>query len=431
MRKILAQTRGLQTVAVFLLLGILLTIVGSAISYKDLVAPILQGLSNLSDRLFERIFPQAKIEIATHMLGGLLLLAGVFCVYLAIRRGVLHLLETVSPRPIEGKLSDRYRNKQRLAYGPKIVALGGGTGLSTLLRGLKMHSSNITAIVTVTDDGGSSGRLSQEIGMIPPGDIRNCLVALADAEQAMTDLFQYRFRGKSGSLSGHSMGNLLIAALVDQAQGDFEKAVDAASKVLTIRGRVMPSTLERVGLHATLETGQEISGETNIVAANKAIRSITLDPPGVQPNPVALEAIHDADLIVIGPGSVYTSIIPNLLVPGIADALRNSPAKKVYVCNVMTQPGESDKFTASEHVTAVQINVHRRVFDYVLLNTVVPNEAALEKYRESGQHFVEPDYDRIAAMGFRILKGNFISDSDFVRHNPMSVASKLMDLLRK
>ncbi len=343
----------------------------------------------------------------------------------------LHLLETLNPGMSEEKVGEVYLRRQKLAQGPKIVALGGGTGLSTLLRGLKVHTSNITAIVTVTDDGGSSGRLVQDMGMIPPGDIRNCLVALADAEKAMTDLFQHRFKDDSGSLSGHSMGNLLIAALVDQARGDFEQAVDLAAKVLTIRGRVVPSTLERVGLRAILDNGQEICGETAIVRAAGGIRRIFLDPPDVSPQQAALDAIAEADLICIGPGSVYTSIIPTLLVPGIADAIRSSNARKAYICNVMTQPGESDQFTASEHVTAVQVNVETRVFDYVVVNTAMPSQELLDRYQKEKQNFVEPDIDRIRATGFKVLKGDFMSESNVVRHDPMRVAAKLVGLLDK
>ena len=318
--------------------------------------------------------------------------------------------------------------KQVLAHGPQIVALGGGTGLSTLLKGWKQHSSNITAIVTVTDDGGSSGRLIQDKGMIPPGDIRNCLVALADAEKEMTDLFSFRFKD-GGSLSGHSMGNLIITALVEQAKGDFEQAINIASKVLAIRGEVMPSTLDHVGLHALLDNGQEISGETAIVDAGRKIRELRLAPSEVEAYQPALDAIADADMICIGPGSVYTSVIPNLLIPGMAQALKESKAIKVYICNVMTQKGESDTFSASEHVGAIMQQVKERVFDYVLVNTGVPTDASLEKYRAVGQIFVDPDIDRIKAMGLRIIPGNFMSDTDYVRHDQVKVVSKLMTIL--
>jgi uncharacterized cofD-like protein len=265
--------------------------------------------------------------------------------------------------------------------------------------------------------------------MIPPGDIRNCLVALSDAEKAMTDLFQHRFRNDSGTLSGHSIGNLLIAALVDQTHGDFEQAVETASDVLAIRGRVLPSTLGHVRLRALVEGDIEICGETAIVAAGRRIKQLFLDPPDCKAHPASLEAIRAADLICIGPGSVYTSIIPNLLVPGVAEALREARAPTVYICNVMTQPGESDSFTASEHVTAILESVNSRIFDYVLINTGRPSDLALEKYLEVGQHFVEPDTDRVRALGIRVLQGNYMSEMDFVRHDPMKVVARLMTLV--
>ncbi len=368
-----------------------------------------------------------QTDLAIHWVGAALLLLGAALIILAVRLAFIHVIETLNPAMKSGRV-DVYVRRQQLASGPRIVALGGGTGLSTLLRGWKQHSSNITAVVTVTDDGGSSGRLIQDKGMIPPGDIRNCLVALADAEKAMTDLFQHRFKD-SGSLSGHAMGNLLIAALVDQAQGDFERAINIASEVLAIRGQVMPSTLDHVGLKALLEGDVEIRGETEIVAAGRRIRELKLSPDNVKPYLPALEAIADADIICVGPGSVYTSVIPNLLIPGVAAAMRDSRALKVYICNVMTQPGESDSFSASEHVGAILSQVKDKVFDYVVVNTGVPSQEAVEKYRTVGQNLVDPDIDRIRAMGLKVISGNFMSESDVVRHDPVKVVSRLMTLL--
>ncbi|MEI8281356.1 MAG: uridine diphosphate-N-acetylglucosamine-binding protein YvcK, partial [Armatimonadota bacterium] len=228
---------------------------------------------------------------------------------------------------------------------------------------------------------------------------------------------------------GHSMGNLIITALVEQAGGDFEKAINIASKVLAIRGQVMPSTLDHVGLHALLDDDIEIAGETAIVEAGRKIRELRLAPSDVQAYRPALDAIATADLICIGPGSVYTSVIPNLLIPGMAQALKESKAIKVYICNVMTQKGESDTFSASEHVGAIMQQVKEKVFDYVLVNTGVPTDASLEKYRAVGQIFVDPDIDRIRAMGLRIIPGNFMSDSEHVRHDHIKVVSKLMTIL--
>lgn len=412
------------------LLGLFLCFIGTALSFKVIIEPRLNDLANVTRNFFSLFIPEGALDETVWFAGGVFLFAGLYLFFwLGIRRGIRQVMETVSPDSKSG-LMGAYRQRHRLAQGPHVVAIGGGTGLSTILRGIKSKTSNITAIVTVSDDGGSSGRLIKDKGMIPPGDIRNCLVALADAEKSMTDLFQHRFKDDSGSLSGHSMGNLLIAALLDQSRGDFEMAVERASDVLNIRGRVVPATLDHISLRALLDNGVEICGETAIVQAGHKIRNIYLEPSNVEPHRAALEAIRDADLVCIGPGSVYTSIIPNLLVPGIAQALKETQAVKVYICNVMTQPGESDSFTASEHITAILRNTESRIFDYVLVNTGVPSEASIEKYREFGQYLVEPDTDRIRAMGFRPIVGDFTSESDFVRHDPAKVANRLMGLLK-
>lgn len=429
-RKLFAPTAGLWKPLLIVLAGFGVFLLGIALSLR---IPMRNGLDALyfwASKALQQIMPGQDAAVSAHLMGGGFLVLGLYTLYMGLRMGTRRIVETVSPGRGHGLVND-YVRRQQLAQGPHIVALGGGTGLSTLLRGLKHHSSNITAIVTVTDDGGSSGQLIKDKGMIPPGDIRNCLVALAEAEKSMTDLFQHRFKKDSGSLSGHSMGNLLIAALVDQAHGDFEKAVEMASSVLAIRGTVIPSTLEHVRLRALLDDGMEICGETAIVEAGKRIRRIFLDPASVQPHPSALEAIEDADLIVIGPGSVFTSVIPNLLVPGVAEALKAASAPKVYLCNVMTQPGESDSFSASEHVQAVLNNVEMRIFDYVLVNTAHPSESAVETYREAGQHWVEPDIDRIRPMGFRVIAGNFMSETDVVRHDAMRVAERLLKLVAR
>lgn len=429
LRRLLAPTIGLQKAIGLFVLGIVSLLLGLGLGFKPLVKPFSLWLASTTNLGLQRLqIPRDRIAYAEWILGLIFLLLGLYMTFRAVRAVINHIVETLSPGLTAGKI-DVYVRRRQLAQGPRIVAMGGGTGLSTLLRGLKHHSSNITAIVTVTDDGGSSGRLIQDKGMIPPGDIRNCLVALADAEKSMTDLFQHRFKNDSGSLSGHAIGNLLIAALVDQAKGDFEKAIEIASDVLAIRGRVVPATLEHVRLRAVLEDGAEVCGETAIVQAGRRIRRIHLDPPDCVGYKAAVEAIQAAELICIGPGSVYTSVIPNLLVPEIAEALRLSDAPKVYICNVMTQPGESDSFTASEHVTTIINNTERKVFDYVMVNTGIPNESLLGRYRDVGQHLVEADVDRIRAVGVRVIQGNFMSDSDFVRHDPMKVAARLMALV--
>jgi uncharacterized cofD-like protein len=429
LRRILAPTAGLIKAIGALVLGLFLLAVGCGLSFNRLILPAFQWASHICSQAIGVFFPPQEIDLVKWFLGLPLMIVAAYLIVQSLRYALSHVVETLSPGLKSGK-ADVYFRRQQLAQGPRIVVIGGGTGLSTLLRGVKHHTSNITAIVTVTDDGGSSGRLIKDKSMIPPGDIRNCLVALADAEKSMTDLFQHRFKDDSGSLSGHSMGNLLIAALVDQASGDFEKAIEIASDVLAIRGRVVPSTLAHVRLRAELENGMEICGETAIVNSGSRIKRIYLDPIDCEPTREAIEAIRTADLICIGPGSVFTSIIPNLIVPGLMDAIRQSTAKKVYICNVMTQPGESDSFTASEHVTAILNNVQGRVFDIVLVNNGVPTGEALQRYRDSGQHRVDPDVDRIRAMGLRVIQGNFMSETDVVRHDPMKVAARVVALVR-
>lgn len=424
LKKLLAPTAGFRKAALIIVLGALCFLLGVALSFKLVIQPILEGLKGNVGRMLARVVPNEALDTATHLFGGALLFLGLYFLYIGGRSAV----RTVTGRD---EVLDDYVRAQALAQGPRIVALGGGTGLSTLLKGLKQYSSNITAVVTVTDDGGSSGKLIKEKGMIPPGDIRNCLVALADAEKSMTDLFQHRFKSDSGNLSGHSIGNLLIAALMDQAGGDFEKAVERASEVLNIRGKVVPSTFEHVSLRAVLEDGREVCGETKIVESARRIRRIFLEPEAVEAYDAATNAILEADIVCIGPGSVYSSVIPNLLVPGLAGALAVTQAKKVYICNVMTQAGESDQFTASEHVSAIHSNIDGRLFDFVMINAATPSQTTLDKYREQGQHFVIPDSDRIKAMGYRVIAGNFMSETDVVRHDPMKVAAKLMALVEK
>nr|NLA06507.1 uridine diphosphate-N-acetylglucosamine-binding protein YvcK [Bacillota bacterium] len=262
------------------------------------------------------------------------------------------LVRTLAPEYGDRVVQALHR-RYELGRGPKIVVVGGGTGLSTLLRGLKEFTGNLTAIVTVADDGGSSGRLRREMGVLPPGDIRDCLVALADSEPLMARLFEYRFpEGDPTGLGGHAFGNLFIATM-SAITGDFDEAVKESSRVLAVRGRVLPSTLENVALVAQCQGGQVVCGESTIGRCSTRIEKVFLKPANPRALPEALESIAEADAIVLGPGSLFTSVIPNLLVEGIADAIRESRAPRIYVCNVMTQPGETDCFTAADHVEAI------------------------------------------------------------------------------
>src|SRR5215212_9183090 len=264
-------------------------------------------------------------------------------------------------------LIDRLLSYQQRERGPKIVTIGGGTGLSTMLRGLKRYSANITAIVTVADDGGSSGRLRRELGVLPPGDFRNCIVALAESEPLMDRLFQYRF-GHGSDLDGHSFGNLFIVAM-SGITGNFEEAIRESCRVLAVRGQIMPSTLENVTLCAELEGETHVLGESNISAAKLPIERVYLQPERPAAFPDAVRAILDADIVIVGPGSLYTSILPNLLVDGIAKALASTQALRLYVCNVATQPGETDEFRASDHVQALLKHLRGTPLDVVLANS--------------------------------------------------------------
>lgn len=352
---------------------------------------------------------------------------GLLLIFISFRQVISSIASVISPSH-KDRLADVIYQRRYLAQGHRIVVIGGGTGLSTMLRGLKEYSSNIVAIVTVTDDGGSSGVLQQTLGVLPPGDIRNCLVALADEETLMTELLQHRFDNAGEGLSGHSFGNLLIAAMTS-VTGEFERAVKETSRVLAIRGHVYPSTITPVKLQAEMEDGSIVDGETSIVESPEKIKRISLIPPTVQPLEEAIEAIRLADAIVIGPGSVYTSVIPNLLVGDMAHAVASSNAIKIYVCNVMTQPGETDKFSAADHVKAIVDHAGKRVFNYVLVNKEVPSEWLIDKYRSEGAELVIPDVDRIREMGYRPITGNFMSQTEVVRHDPQNLAQAILRLV--
>ena len=316
--------------------------------------------------------------------------------------------------------------KNQLQKGPKVVAIGGGTGLSNLLRGLKEFTSNITAIVTVADNGGSSGKLRDELDILPPGDIRNCLVALADQEPLMEDLFQYRFH-KKGDLRGHSFGNLFIAAMTE-VLGDFEEAVEESSKVLAIQGKVLPSTNQNVNLGAIYEDGTEILGESEIPNEQKSIKGVYLEPGSVQITARAQNALLEADYILVGPGSLYTSLLPNLLVKGMVDAIQNSKAKKIFITNVMTQPGETTGYSAYDHLKVVYDHIGKQIFDYTIVNRNGSRKDLLEKYAEEGAYPVDNDIDKLRKLNIEIVEGKLIQTGDYIRHDPHKLAELLVEL---
>jgi uncharacterized cofD-like protein len=331
-----------------------------------------------------------------------------------------------------------------MSRGLNIVAIGGGTGLSTLLRGLKRYVdgdggwtvAHLGAIVTVTDEGGSSGVLRKEFGMLPPGDIRNCIVALAEEEQLLSQLFSYRFETDS-ALKGHSLGNILLTAMTD-ITGSFDNAILAAAEVLNIRGEIYPSTLADIRLRATLEDGTELAGEVAIsgshigeapltTARHARIARIALEPDDAQPTERALEALAAADLIIIGPGSLYTSVLPNLMIQPIAGALRQSRALRVYICNVMTQPNETDGYAAEDHLAAI-VDHAGLVVDVMIINGSKPGEAILESYAAMNQHPVRCDADKVRELGVTPFFGDIIAEGNFVRHDPAALAQTMFRL---
>jgi uncharacterized cofD-like protein len=317
-----------------------------------------------------------------------------------------------------------------------VVSIGGGTGLSALLQGLKRYARpgrsplvDVTAVVTVTDDGGSSGRLRREFDVLPPGDIRNCMVALSEDEALLSRLFQHRFQSGRG-LKGHSFGNLFLTALT-QIMGDFPEAVKVSSEVLNIAGRIYPATVANVSLEATLEDGTVVTGETKISKSRKPIRKIRLRPRKVRPLADTLTALAQADLVTLGPGSLFTSVIPNLLVEGISAAIRRSPAIKAYFVNLMWQPGETVNFTASDHIRAVHRHSGDRLIDYAIVN-VRPVQSALRKRYERTQALpVENDIERIFQMGIQVITGNLLQESTRVRHDPEQTAGIVVRLAQE
>ena len=313
----------------------------------------------------------------------------------------------------------------------RIVSIGGGTGLSALLQGLKQVTAtiDITAVVTVTDDGGSSGRLRRDFSVLPPGDIRSCMVALSEDGALLSKLFQYRFTSGTG-LKGHSFGNLFLTALA-HVSGDFALAVKQSSEVLKIRGHIFPSTSENVQLEAVLEDGSLVTGETKISKSRRHISTIRLLPRHCKPLPETLDAIAAADLITLGPGSLFTSVIPNLLVAGIPEAIRASRATKAYFVNLMWQPGETIRFRASDHIRAIHQHAGGKLIDTAVVNCSPIRPAMRRRYAREMAEPVENDLDTIKAMGLRIVKAELLQQSEVVRHDPRRVANVALKLVRE
>ena len=325
----------------------------------------------------------------------------------------------------------------------RVVAMGGGTGLSTLLRGLKRYVpspgvtqpdcnghpcllSHLAAVVTVTDDGGSSGRLRKDFNMLPPGDLRNCMVALSEDEHLIARLFSHRFRSGAG-LEGHSFGNLFVAALSEMT-GDFAQAIRLAAEILATRGHIYPATTANVSLSALMDDGEIVQGETNITASKKHIVELSMEPADAAPMRETLDAIQHADLITIGPGSLFTSLITNLLVKGIPEALAQARGLRVYVCNLMTQANESLHLTASQHIERIYEHAGRPIFDYALVNTGAVSEETRARYAAEGADLIQPDVERVEALGVRCITGNFAAEGNVLRHASDRVAAQVLTL---
>ncbi len=329
----------------------------------------------------------------------------------------------------------------------KVVAMGGGTGLSTLLHGLKQYVAqgdwqqpaelpaiaDLSAIVTVSDDGGSSGRLRRELNVPAPGDVRNCIVALSEDEALLSRLFRYRFPAGEG-LGGHSFGNLFLSAMT-AITGDFSQAVKHSSLILATRGHIYPATTSNAQLYAIMDDGSIVRGETNITASQQRIVELRIEPANAEPLPMALEAIENADLITIGPGSLFTSLVPNLLVKGVSQAIANSRAVKIFVCNLMTQANESLGLTASDHIRALYEHGNHQFFDYALVNRTPASSGLAQKYAEKQQSQVETDVDRIEALGVKTILGEYLTEAEdpkeglIARHDTRQVAHDLLQLM--
>jgi uncharacterized cofD-like protein len=339
-----------------------------------------------------------------------------------------------SARTATTESSSASPERERSGSGKRLVAVGGGTGLSALLRGIKHYVGSdrlrqLTGVVTVTDDGGSSGRLRREFGVLPPGDIRNCIVALADDEDLLARLFQYRFPNGDGLL-GHSFGNLFLTALTG-ITGDFHQAILTAESILSVRGKICPATVQDVRLRGRGASGRVYEGESAIGASGEALDGLELDPPAPPAFPPAAMALEKADLILLGPGSLYTSILPNLLIPGIRQAVNKSPARTILLLNLMTQPGETDGMSGLDHLKAVERFAGRGLVDAVLVNSAGIPAELLEHYAETGSEPVRVDRAAIEAMGIQVIEADLLAAGDLIRHDPVKLARAVMDLLGK
>jgi uncharacterized cofD-like protein len=359
------------------------------------------------------------------LIGLFIFFVGTIATYFFVKRGWRNMLDELLPDE-QGNIIDSLFKGRRLRSGPKIVAIGGGTGLAVLLKGLKNITANITAIVTVADDGGSSGVLREQLHIVPPGDMRNCMVALSDAEPLMERIMQHRF-DTEGTLGGHSLGNLFIAALAKEL-GDIELAMEAASKLLKIHGKVIPSTKANIRLSAEMVDGEVVVGESNITKAGKQINRVFLDSSDASVPVSAVDAVLNADIILFGPGSLYTSIIPNLLLEQLTEAIKRSGAAKIYICNVMTQYGETDGYTASDHVKTI-LEHAGNVIEYAVINNRAVIQSLKQQYATQKAFPVIADSAKIRELGVIPIEADIICETDYVRHDQVKLPAVIIELV--
>jgi len=407
----------------------------AALATLSLLALIFGVLGLVGKELVKQVYAVFSASaIGSYSLAALFIVAGIAGVVASVNGTIRSIVRGIAAGA-EGRMAEIIYSKRLLSKGPRIVALGGGTGLSTLLRGLKEFTANITAVVTVMDDGGSSGRLREELSILPPGDIRNCIIALAEDESKMAQLFQHRFGNSSGSLNGHSLGNLVIAGL-KEITGSFDRAIEETSLILNIRGQVLPATLEDVTLVAEMEDGQLVRGECNIAADPRRIKRMMLSKTRVAPYEKVLEQIRRADIIVLGPGSLFTSLIPNLLVEGIAKEIEEAPATKFYVANLMTQPGETDNFTLSDHLKALKEYIDISTFDFVILNEEEIPPSLIKRYQAEGSRPVVNDLKEVNEFGLHVLPAKLLDTIELggkltVKHNSKKLAKVITERAKK
>jgi len=423
MNKLLLPGLRIKRWLLLFMIGLIFFVIAFAMAFGEYIKNTILNFFSLSHDAYS-----AKV-IAVFILAGI----GLLFLVLSSRHIMSFLVNTFIPEK-KGKIFNILYKESQLKEGSKVVVLGGGTGLFTILSGLKKYTNNITAVVTMSDMGSrtttSTGRLRTDLGMLPPGDVRQCIIALSDSSPLMAKLFQYRFK-KAQGLEGHSFGNLFLTALT-KLTGSFEKGVVEASNILAIRGQVLPVTLDQVHLCAKLENGKTIKRE-HIVEEHKTkhkseIAKLYLEPKA-KANKVVLKAIKEADAIVLGPGSLYTSILPNLLVEGMTDAIKNSKAKKIYICNVMTQPGETDDYNASKHVDKIVKYLGLSVLDYVIINSKKAPEKQYWEYRKKGSDRVRIDDEELEKYDAKIIKRDLMMSTDLLRHDPDKLARAVIKRL--